>query len=82
MDGFAKSLSLADQVVLTEIFGSAREDAGAVSSQDLADKIGNNTKLIHQDDLSAISDLHDAVLVFMGAGDITKYENAYKALFK
>ncbi|MGE9134191.1 glutamate ligase domain-containing protein, partial [Lacticaseibacillus paracasei] len=82
MDGFAKSLSLADQVVLTEIFGSAREDAGAVSSQDLADKIGSNTKLIHQDDLSAISDLHDAVLVFMGAGDITKYENAYKALFK
>jgi UDP-N-acetylmuramate--alanine ligase len=81
MDGFAESLSLADQVVLTEIFGSAREDAGAVSSQDLADKIGNNTKLIHRDDLSAISDLHDAVLIFMGAGDITKYEDAYKSLF-
>lgn len=82
IDGFAQSLSLADQVVLTEIFGSARENAGEVSSQDLADKIGNDTRLIHEDDLSAISDLHDAVLVFMGAGDITKYENAYKALFK
>ena len=82
MDGFAKSLSLADRVVLTEIFGSAREHSGSVSSQDLADKIGNNTQIIHENDLSAIANVKNAVLVFMGAGDIMKYEDDYKKLVK
>ncbi|KRO25684.1 UDP-N-acetylmuramate--L-alanine ligase [Pediococcus argentinicus] len=82
MDGFVDSLSKADQVVLTEIFGSAREQSGKVSSQDLADKIGKNTQLIHEDDLSALTSQHDAVLVFMGAGDIMKYENDYKKIVK
>lgn len=82
LDGFAKSLSLADQVVLTEIFGSVREANGKVSSQDLANLIGHDTKIIHEDDLSALADQHNAVLVFMGAGDILKYEDAYKALVK
>ncbi|ANZ70753.1 UDP-N-acetylmuramate--L-alanine ligase [Pediococcus claussenii] len=82
LDGFAKSLSLADQVILTEIFGSARESEGKVSSKDLADKIGNDTKIIHENDLQALLDLHDAVLVFMGAGDIGKYEDDYKAAIK
>lgn len=82
LDGFAKSLSLADQVVLTEIFGSVREANGKVSSQDLANLIGRDTKIIHEDDLSALANQHNAVLVFMGAGDILKYEDAYKALVK
>lgn len=82
MDGFVDALSKADQVVLTEIFGSAREQSGKVSSQDLADKIGNNTQIIHEDDLSALTSQHDAVLVFMGAGDIMKYENDYKKIVK
>lgn len=82
LDGFAKSLSLADQVILTEIFGSARESEGKVSSKDLADKIGNDTKIIHENDLQVLLDLHDAVLVFMGAGDIGKYEDDYKAAIK
>ncbi|KAF0802879.1 UDP-N-acetylmuramate--L-alanine ligase [Pediococcus acidilactici] len=82
LDGFAKSLSLADQVVLTEIFGSVREANGKVSSQDLANLIGHDTKIIHEDDLSALANQHNAVLVFMGAGDILKYEDAYKALVK
>ncbi|MFV5770931.1 UDP-N-acetylmuramate--L-alanine ligase [Pediococcus acidilactici] len=82
LDGFAKSLSLADQVVLTEIFGSVREANGKVSSQDLANLIGHDTKIIHEDDLSALANQHNVVLVFMGAGDILKYEDAYKALVK
>ena len=39
MDDFAKSLDLADEVYLTNIFGSIREAHGDITSKDLGDKI-------------------------------------------
>ena len=79
IDGFAKSLSRADKVYVTPIFGSIRENAGHVSSEDLEAKIPNSEGI----DLNSMEKLlqyHNAVLVFMGAGDIEKYEDKYKEL--
>lgn len=79
-DDFAKSLSAADQVYLANIFGSAREKAGDVSSEDLGAAIAKFKGIVTEDDVSALLPYENAVMVFMGAGDIQKYEFAYERL--
>jgi len=73
---FSESLNLADHVYLTDIFGSARESGGEISIQALLDLCNNGT-LVTEDNIGQLSQYKDAVLVFMGAGDIKKYEEAY-----
>ncbi|KRL99828.1 UDP-N-acetylmuramate--L-alanine ligase [Liquorilactobacillus satsumensis] len=80
MDDFAASLNLADRVFLTDIFSSIREHGGNVSSSDLGDKITKGGTVLKVDNMSPLLDFHDAVVVFMGAGDIQKYEYAYEKL--
>ncbi len=80
MDDFAKSLNIADQVYLTDIFGSIRENSGNVSSADLGKKITKGGKVLKLDNMSPLLDYHDAVVIFMGAGDIQKYERVYEQL--
>ncbi|KRL03193.1 UDP-N-acetylmuramate--L-alanine ligase [Liquorilactobacillus capillatus] len=80
MDDFATSLSMADQVFLTDIFSSIREHGGNVSSGDLGNKITKGGTVLKLDNMSPLLDFHDAVVVFMGAGDIQKYEYAYEKL--
>ncbi|GAP03979.1 UDP-N-acetylmuramate--L-alanine ligase [Fructobacillus tropaeoli] len=79
-DEFAQALQAADTVYLTPIFGSARESKGTVSAQDIADALPNGAVVLKEDDVSPLLKHHDAVLVFMGAGDIQKYEYAYEKL--
>ncbi len=80
LDDFATSLNLADQVYLTDIFGSVREHAGKISSADLGAKISKGGTVLKLDNMSPLLDYHDAVVVFMGAGDVQKYERAYETL--
>ncbi|GAB6091999.1 UDP-N-acetylmuramate--L-alanine ligase [Furfurilactobacillus curtus] len=80
MDDFAKSLNLADKVYLTNIFGSAREKTGTVSSADLGAKIVKGGDVLTLENLSPLLDYHDAVVIFMGAGDVQKYEREYETL--
>ncbi|KRN05163.1 UDP-N-acetylmuramate--L-alanine ligase [Liquorilactobacillus sucicola DSM 21376 = JCM 15457] len=80
MDDFAASLSMADQVFLTDIFSSIREHGGNVSSSDLGSKITKGGEVLKLDNMSPLLDFHDAVVIFMGAGDIQKYEYAYEKL--
>lgn len=80
MDEFAESLNLADQVYLTEIFSSIRETNGSVSAADLGEKITKGGEILSVDNMSPLLDFHDDVVVFMGAGDIQKYEIAYERL--
>ncbi|ALB29196.1 MULTISPECIES: UDP-N-acetylmuramate--L-alanine ligase [Companilactobacillus] len=80
MDDFAKSLDLADEVYLTNIFGSIREAHGDITSKDLGDKIHKGGQVITLDDLSPLLDYHNTVMIFMGAGDVQKYETAYEQL--
>lgn len=79
IDGFAESLRKADKVFVTPIFGSIREQAGHVSSEDLEAKIPDSEG-IDMDTMTKLLHYHDAVVVFMGAGDIEKYEDKYKEL--
>lgn len=80
MDDFAKSLDLADEVYLTNIFGSIREAHGDITSKDLGYKIHKGGSVLTLDDLSPLLDYHNTVMIFMGAGDVQKYETAYEQL--
>ncbi|SEM41063.1 UDP-N-acetylmuramate--L-alanine ligase [Ligilactobacillus sp. WC1T17] len=80
MDDFAKSLDLADKVYLTEIFSSIREHDGKISAADLGKKITKGGAVLQLDNMSPLLDYHDDVVIFMGAGDIPKYEQAYEEL--
>lgn len=79
IDGFAKSLGRADKTFVTPIFGSIRENAGNISSVDLEKRIAGSEG-IDMDSMDKLLQFHNAVVVFMGAGDIEKYEDKYKEL--
>lgn len=81
-DQFAEILQTADQVYLTPIFGSAREAQGSISSEDLAAKISPTTEVITKDTVQDMLQDEAAVYVFMGAGDIQKYETEFEKLLK
>lgn len=74
---FAESLSLADQTYLCEIFGSAREHHGNLSIEDLQKKIAG-CYILSEDDTSPLMQHENAVIIFMGAGDIQKFQEAYE----
>ncbi|MGX7243711.1 UDP-N-acetylmuramate--L-alanine ligase [Enterococcus quebecensis] len=80
MDEFAEALDLADQVYLCDIFGSAREKQGDVKIEDLGNKIEKGGQVIKEDNVSPLLDHENAVIVFMGAGDVQKFEQAYETL--
>lgn len=80
MDDFAEALDLADHVFLCDIFGSAREDSGNVKIEDLGAKISKGGTVIKEDNVSPLLDYENAVVVFMGAGDVQKFETAYEKL--
>ena len=73
---FKDTLKLADHVYLTEIFGSARENSNMEDINILVDS-DETFELITTESVSELKQYENGVLVFMGAGDIEKYENAY-----
>ena len=80
MSEFAESLDRADSVYLSEIFTSAREQEGEVKIETLFEKIENGKEIIAIEDVSPLLDHEDAVMIFMGAGDVQKFERAYETL--
>ncbi|CAM3150735.1 UDP-N-acetylmuramate--L-alanine ligase [Filibacter tadaridae] len=77
LEEFAESLATAGHVYLCDIFGSARENAGNLTINKLVEKIQDANYL----DIQSVSSLERhgrAVYLFMGAGDIQKYMNAFK----
>ncbi|AXH99488.1 UDP-N-acetylmuramate--L-alanine ligase [Sporosarcina sp. PTS2304] len=79
LDQFAESLAEADYVYLCDIFGSAREQAGSLTITDLIDKVPN-AHYLKIDDMSELASHENAVLIFMGAGDIQQYLKQFKLL--
>lgn len=73
LDDFANSLLEADEVFLFDIFGSAREQNGKVSIEQLSERIPN-AKHMSEDNITDLFSYKDSVLLFMGAGDIQKYQ--------
>ncbi|MBS4200023.1 UDP-N-acetylmuramate--L-alanine ligase [Bacillus sp. FJAT-49732] len=78
---FGESLGEADKVYLCEIFGSARENHGKLSINDLKEKI-DGAEILHEEDTSPLLRLNNSILLFMGAGDIQKFQSAYEGLLQ
>lgn len=77
---FAESLDKADSVFLSDIFTSAREQEGEVKIEALFDKIKNAKEIIAVEDVSPLLEHKGDVVIFMGAGDIQKFEQAYQKI--
>ncbi|PFG14271.1 UDP-N-acetylmuramate--L-alanine ligase [Bacillus sp. es.036] len=77
LNEFADVLKEADVVYLCDIFGSAREDAGQLSIDQLIEKIPN-AHMISEESIQQLNEHESGVLLFMGAGDIQKYQAAYE----
>ncbi|MDQ1001183.1 UDP-N-acetylmuramate--alanine ligase [Neobacillus niacini] len=77
LEDFAKSLRLADKTYLCEIFGSARENHGKLTIKDLQTKI-EGAEIISEETTSMLEKHKDSVIIFMGAGDIQKFQESYE----
>ncbi|MDQ0220321.1 UDP-N-acetylmuramate--L-alanine ligase [Peribacillus cavernae] len=78
---FAEALNLADKVYLCEIFGSARENQGKLSIEDLQEKVPGS-ELLKEEATAPLLNHDNAVVLFMGAGDIQKFQVAYEQLIQ
>ncbi len=78
LDDFAESLNKADKVYLCDIFGSARENHGKLTITDLQDRIPSS-EIMKEEDTSALKQHKNSVILFMGAGDIQKFQEAYES---
>jgi UDP-N-acetylmuramate--alanine ligase len=81
LDEFAESLNKADKVYLCEIFGSVRENHGKLTIEDLQKKI-NGSEIITEEDTTPLKKHENSVILFMGAGDIQKFQSAYEQLLQ
>ena len=64
---------------ITPIYASAREANGDISSEDLVKNIPGS-EVIDLDNIADLTKNKNSVIVFMGAGDIPKYEDAFEKL--
>ncbi|MEK3908972.1 UDP-N-acetylmuramate--L-alanine ligase [Oceanobacillus sp. FSL W7-1309] len=78
---FADSLNEADHVYLCDIFGSAREESGQLSINDLQQLI-SGSEILELNQTEVLQQFKDSVLIFMGAGDIQKFQKAYEETLK
>ena len=76
---FEKILRDVDKAYVTPIYASAREASGDISSSDLVAKIPGS-EVIDLDNIADLAQNRNSVIVFMGAGDIQKYEDALEEL--
>ncbi|WP_026690697.1 UDP-N-acetylmuramate--L-alanine ligase [Alteribacter aurantiacus] len=81
LDDFAESLKEADKVYLCDIFASAREKAQALSIQELQDRIPGAV-LVDEESVNQLVQHETGILLFMGAGDVQKFQGAYERLAK
>ncbi len=79
LDDFAKALSLADKVVLADIYAAREINTIGITSKDLQEKIQNLGKECHYfstfDDIEKFlleNVIHNDMVITMGAGDIVK----------
>lgn len=81
LEEFAASLQDADHIYICDIFASARESQGDLTIDDLIAKVPE-AELLTTDNVSKLEQYTDGILVFMGAGDIQKFQEAYEEVIK
>ncbi|WP_026892610.1 UDP-N-acetylmuramate--L-alanine ligase [Lacrimispora aerotolerans] len=79
LDEFAESLSLADEVILADIYAARETDNLGISSKDIADRIEKMGVKVHYipsfEEIETFileNCIHGDLLITMGAGDIVK----------
>lgn len=79
LNDFATALSLADKIVLADIYAAREKDPGDISSRDLASLLENNGKdVLYLGDLKKIQEYFEKnlvpgdLLITMGAGNIVE----------
>ena len=81
-DEFAESLSLADELILLEIYPAREKPIDGVTSQMLAEKCTIKNEVCSKEELISVLQKKDfEVLLTMGAGDISTMVNPIKALY-
>ncbi|MCP1145600.1 UDP-N-acetylmuramate--L-alanine ligase [Lysinibacillus endophyticus] len=78
---FADSLKKADAIYLCEIFSSAREKQGELTISDLANLI-EGSSVLQLENIEILKKHTNAVFLFMGAGDVHKYQDAFENVLK
>tara|TARA_Y100001980_G_C14556902_1_gene352947 strand:- start:26492 stop:27877 length:1386 start_codon:yes stop_codon:yes gene_type:complete len=73
-DGFAKSLELADDIILMNIYPAREEPIPGITSEVILEKINNTNKMICERDrlIEVIAQKNPEVLLTVGAGDIDR----------
>ena len=74
-EDFIRSLSLADHVILTDIYSAREEPIAAVSSRLLAEQIGCAIFSPDSEVVSLIDSATEGAIVVMGAGDMEYIKN-------
>lgn len=84
MDEFAEALSLADKVVLMEIYPAREKPMPGITSSVLLEKVSCEKKRLCQKDelLDVIKSIRPQLLITMGAGDIDRFVPQIETLFK
>lgn len=83
-DGFAASLSMADEVVLLDIYPARELPIEGVTSQMIADRMGNpnHTVLTKEGLLDYVKAAKPELFITAGAGDIDKLVNPIKEILE
>ena len=75
LDGFVEALKKADDLMLLPIYAASEDNIYGISSEDLAEKIGNHVKVTTEEEIEKIveeSKNSGNTFVFMGAGNVSK----------
>ncbi|MDR3093628.1 MAG: UDP-N-acetylmuramate--L-alanine ligase [Bacteroidales bacterium] len=83
-DGFAKSLSMLDELILLDIYPAREEPISGITSQIIFDKVTIPDRQICRkaDVISILADRRPDVLLTMGAGDIDTLVSPIETLLK
>ena len=84
MDGFAESLSLADRVILLDIYPARELPIEGVTSAALLEKITSKNKMLcsKEELLNTIKGINPELVMTVGAGDIDRFVPQIEKMFK
>ena len=84
MEDFAKSLAMADDLILLDIYPAREKPIEGITSQALLDRIDSNSKCLCQKEalLDTISQRKPALLVTMGAGNIDRFVEPLETMIR
>ena len=84
MDGFAESLSLADRVILLDIYPARELPIEGVTSAALLEKITSKKKMLcsKEELLNTIKDIDPELVMTVGAGDIDRFVPQIEKMLK